>query len=105
MAKHLTVDVCILMDGAGIGTSGDRATCKAFVERIDEQATLGIAVDSRDKILTQYRQKLSSTPLLRMIWKWLDSPGKVCKVRWKNLGKNVRVELRDDHHFDCNAGE
>lgn len=109
--EDLTLDVCILITGSGISdaTTNRRygKECLDLMKRMITQSKYYLALDSRDRIKTQYETKLKPDKYGHYFVKQMATMGRTVKIPWQDLNQGIRVELevrgftrdREDYKF------
>ena len=92
--NDLTLDVCILMAGSGIGNKQYRDACRDLMRKMISDANSYLALDERKKIEVQYLQKLKEGTLGHHFVKQMASHGKTVTVPWQNLNRGIAVKLK-----------
>ncbi len=97
--QDLTLDVCVLMSGSGIS---DDNTCKAYrsmsvdlMERMVSDDNYRLVLDDRNKIETQYLEKLHSQTYGHYFVRQMASMEKTLVVSYRDINQGTRVKLEE----------
>ena len=91
----LTLDVCVLMSGGGIGNPQYRDMCFDLMNRMLDLDNYRLALDERKKIRTQYLAKNGQGTLGYAFVARMASRGKTVPIPWNNLRNSIRVKLEE----------
>jgi len=91
----LTLDVCVLMSGSGIGNPQYRDTCRDLMNRMISTDDYKLALDAKGQIRQQYLVKnregiFGHHFIIRMALR-----GKTVIIPWRNLSDAIRVKLEE----------
>lgn len=95
--EDLTLDVCVLMSGSLISddiTNG-RYGRDSFdlMKKMIAEKKYHLALDSRNKIDTQYHTKLNPNTFGHYFIRQMATIGKAVNIPWQDLNKGIRVKL------------
>jgi hypothetical protein len=97
--EDLTLDICVLMSGSG---TSDENTCKAYrsmsfdlMKRMISNDKYRLALDNRNKIETQYLEKLNSQTYGHHFVRQMASMGKTFIVSYTDINRGTRVKLEE----------
>ncbi len=100
--EDLTLDVCVLMSGSLIS---DDITNRRYgrdsfdlMKKMIAEKKYHLALDSRNKIDTQYRTKLNPSTFGHYFIRQMATIGKTVNIPWQDLNKGIRVRL-ENHGF------
>ncbi|MBN1857496.1 MAG: hypothetical protein JW846_11160 [Dehalococcoidia bacterium] len=91
----LTVDVCVLMSAATPGANNLCCDCGQLLQRMTNSTNYVLAVDDRDKIATQYREKCKFGTPGHHFYINMVLMGKVINVPWRRLNQGIKVQLNN----------
>lgn len=91
----LTLDVCVLMSGSGIGNPQYRDTCLDLMKRMLNIDNYKLALDKRRQIKHQYLTKNGEGTfghhfVIQMVLK-----DKTVMIPWRSLSNAIRVKLEE----------
>jgi len=89
----LTIDICVLMSGSGIGNKNYRQTSLILMKIMKKRKNFSFAVDDRKKIFNQYWQKLKGTYGESWIRNMIEKE-KVKIIPWRHIDRSIKIELR-----------
>lgn len=93
--EDLTLDVCVLMSGSGIGNENYEEMSRGLMLRMLKYEDYKLAIDERGKIAYQYGTKCKGTTLGRYFFKMMEDRNKIIIIKWKELNKGIRVKLEE----------
>ena len=91
----LTLDVCILISGSGIGDEVYGQDCKDLMKKMISIENYYLALDERGKIKLQYMQKLKWGTLGHHFVQRMADMEKTVIVPWQDLRRSIRVKLEE----------
>ena len=89
----LTLDVCILISGSGIGNKNYENQCIDLIKRVMSTEKYYLALDKKGKIKFQYIQKLKWGTLGHHFVQRMADMERIKIVPWQDLNRNIRVKL------------
>lgn len=94
-----TMDVCILMDGSGIGDNRDYVTSNSLMKRTVEELEWFIALDDGRIIRNQYESKLRQGTFGHHWLIEMAKRDKIKYIKWKEIDRGTKTALKEAH-FD-----
>jgi hypothetical protein len=91
----LTLDVCVLMSGSGIGNPKYRDTCFDLMKRMLNMNNYRLALDGKGRIKQQYLTKNRQGTLGHHFVIKMALTEKTVPIPWRNLRDSVRVKLEE----------
>jgi hypothetical protein len=89
----LTLDVCVLMSGSGIGNPQYRNTCFDLMNRMLNVDNYKLALDERGRIKHQYLAKNGQGTFGHHFVIKMALTEKTVTIPWRNLRDSIRVKL------------
>ena len=91
----LTLDVCILMTGSGIGHPQYENMCRDLMKRMVDIDNHKLALDGKGQIRQQYLIKNREGTLGHHFVREMARRGKTIIIPWHNLNNAIRVKLEE----------
>ncbi len=91
----LTLDVCVLMSGSGIGNPQYRAICFDLMKKMLDLDNYKLALDKKGQIQHQYLEKNKQGTLGHHFVKQMALRDKTVPIPWSNLNDAIRVKLEE----------
>ena len=91
----LTLDVCVLMSGSGIGNPQYRNTCFDLMNRMLNVDNYKLALDKRGRIEHQYLAKNGQGTFGHHFVIKMALTEKTVTILWPNLSDAIRVKLEE----------
>jgi hypothetical protein len=91
----LTLDVCVLMSGSGIGNPQYRDTCLALMKRMLNMDNYKLALDKKGQISHQYLAKSKEGTFGHAFVIQMVLKEKTVTIPWNNLRDSIRVKLEE----------
>jgi len=91
----LTLDVCVLMSGSGIGNRTYEDQCRDLMKKMFSNSNYSLALDNREKIKSQYFQKLKGDTFGHYFVRQMASMEKIVIIPWQDLNRRIRVKLEE----------
>lgn len=91
----LTLDVCVLMSGSGIGNPQYRDACFDLMNRMLNSDNYELALDERGKIRKQYLAKNGQGTFGHHFVIKMALADKTVPIPWRNLRDSIRVKLEE----------
>ena len=91
--NDLTLDMCVLISGSGIGDMVFKESCVNLMKRMISGIDYYLALDNRGKILNQYLRNLKHGVFGYHFVQQMLSREKTVKIPWRALNRGIRVAL------------
>lgn len=91
----LTLDVCVLMTGSGIGNPRYQNICRDLMKRMLDMENYKLALDKKRQISQQYRMKNREGTFGHHFVIQMALKEKTVIIPWRNLNDAIRVKLEE----------
>jgi len=92
-----TMDVCILMDGSGIGDNKNYNACNSLMKRTVKEFEWFIALDDGRIIENQYERKLGEGTFGHHWLIEMAKGDKIKYIKWREIDRGTRTALIEAH--------
>ena len=96
---ELTIDICILRSGSGIGNTKYYESSNSFMRRFLEIDTLYLALDERGRIRHQYDTQLKEGIFGHHWLSRMADRDRIAMIPWQRIDRGTRTALQEAH-FD-----